>query len=511
MDFTTPPIEDGFTAEKLFTQGFSYTYDDVIFLPHYIDFAADAVDLSTRLTRRLPLAVPFVASPMDTVSESAMAAAMASLGGIAVVHSNVPAAVQAAILRRAKSRRVPILSDPAFAAPYAVVEHDDAFGASPFLLVTDTGTSAGKLLGYVARSDWTNQTDKGLRVGDYMAPPPKPAPWNADLNKINEIMESEKSGAVALERDGEVVDLVVREEVERVRGYPKLVAPATVGADGEFMVGAAVGTREDDKERLEHLVKAGLNVVVLDSSQGNSIYQLEMVKYVKRVYPELDVIGGNVVTMYQAENLIQAGVDGLRVGMGSGSICTTQEVCAVGRGQATAVYKVSSIAYKSGVPVIADGGISNSGHIVKALSLGASTVMMGSFLAGSLEAPGAYVYQNGQRVKKYRGMGSLEAMTKGSDARYLGDTAKLKIAQGVVGAVKDKGSVLNFIPYTLQAVRQGFQDIGASSLQSAHDLLRSRELRLEVLLSHSSSYLCLALAINEVFIICTIKKGGAIC
>ncbi|KAG4950503.1 hypothetical protein JHK85_044407 [Glycine max] len=534
MDFTTPPIEDGFTAEKLFTQGFSYTYDDVIFLPHYIDFAADAVDLSTRLTRRLPLAVPFVASPMDTVSESAMAAAMASLGGIAVVHSNVPAAVQAAILRRAKSRRVPILSDPAFAAPYAVVEHDDAFGASPFLLVTDTGTSAGKLLGYVARSDWTNQTDKGLRVGDYMAPPPKPAPWNADLNKINEIMESEKSGAVALERDGEVVDLVVREEVERVRGYPKLVAPATVGADGEFMVGAAVGTREDDKERLEHLVKAGLNVVVLDSSQGNSIYQLEMVKYVKRVYPELDVIGGNVVTMYQAENLIQAGVDGLRVGMGSGSICTTQEVCAVGRGQlwfrklqtngddvtaiavpetpktltdkiminggflkpwrlavygyhltrlmglATAVYKVSSIAYKSGVPVIADGGISNSGHIVKALSLGASTVMMGSFLAGSLEAPGTYVYQNGQRVKKYRGMGSLEAMTKGSDARYLGDTAKLKIAQGVVGAVKDKGSVLNFIPYTLQAVRQGFQDIGASSLQSAHDLLRSRELRLEV-------------------------------
>uniref|UniRef100_I1KTW9 IMP dehydrogenase/GMP reductase domain-containing protein n=2 Tax=Glycine subgen. Soja TaxID=1462606 RepID=I1KTW9_SOYBN len=313
-----------------------------------------------------------------------------------------------------------------------------------------------------------------------MAPPPKPVPWNADLNKINEIFESEKSGAVALEKDGEVVDLVVREEVERVKGYPKLVAPATVGADGEFMVGAAVGTREDDKERLEHLVKAGLNVVVLDSSQGNSIYQLEMVKYVKRVYPELDVIGGNVVTMYQAENLIQAGVDGLRVGMGSGSICTTQEVCAVGRGQATAVYKVSSIAYKSGVPVIADGGISNSGHIVKALSLGASTVMMGSFLAGSLEAPGAYVYQNGQRVKKYRGMGSLEAMTKGSDARYLGDTAKLKIAQGVVGAVKDKGSVLNFIPYTLQAVRQGFQDIGANSLQSAHDLLRSRVLRLEV-------------------------------
>ncbi|ESW21179.1 hypothetical protein PHAVU_005G048700 [Phaseolus vulgaris] len=480
MNSTSLPFEDGFAADKLFTQGFSYTYDDVIFLPHYIDFAAEAVDLSTRLTRRLPLAVPLVASPMDTVSESAMASAMASLGGIAVVHSNVPAAAQAALLRAAKSRRVPILSDPVFATPSAIIEHEDDFAGSPFLLVTDTGAAGGKLLGYVAKRDWTNQNDKGLRVGDYMAPPPRGAPWNADLNKIHEIMEGEKSGAVALERDGGVVDLVVREEVERVKGYPKLAAPATVGPDGEFMVGAAMGTREDDKERLKHLVKAGVNVVVLDSSQGNSIYQLEMVKYVKSVYPELDVIGGNVVTMYQAENLIQAGVDGLRVGMGSGSICTTQEVCAVGRGQATAVYKVSSIAHNSGVPVIADGGISNSGHIVKALSLGASTVMMGSFLAGSHEAPGAYVYQNGIRVKKYRGMGSLEAMTKGSDARYLGDTAKLKIAQGVVGAVKDKGSVLNFIPYTLQAVRQGFQDIGASSLESAHDLLRSRVLRLEV-------------------------------
>ncbi|OVA15721.1 IMP dehydrogenase/GMP reductase [Macleaya cordata] len=166
--------------------------------------------------------------------------------------------------------------------------------------------------------------------------------------------------------------------------------------------------------------------------------------------------------------------------MGSGSICTTQEDCAVGRGQATAVYKVSSIAAQSDVPVIADGGIANSGHIIKALTLGASTIMMGSFLAGSNEAPGAYEVQGGRRIKKYRGMGSLEAMTKGSDARYLGDTSKLKIAQGVVGAVADKGSLLKLIPYTMQAVKQGFQDLGASSIHSAHNLLRSSVLRLEV-------------------------------
>ncbi|CAH9143116.1 unnamed protein product [Cuscuta epithymum] len=208
---------------------------------------------------------------------------------------------------------------------------------------------------------------------------------------------------------------------------------------------------------------------------------MDMVKFVKRTYPELDVIGGNVVTTYQARGLIRAGVDGLRVGMGSGSICTTQEVCAVGRGQATAVYKVSSVAQEEGIPVIADGGIKNSGHFVKALSLGASTVMMGSFLAGSSEAPGTYEYNKaGVRVKRYRGMGSLDAMTKGSDARYLGDTSKLKIAQGVAGTVKDKGSVLKFIPYTMQALKQGFQDIGVSSIHSAHQHLRSGMLRLEV-------------------------------
>ncbi|RVW93855.1 Inosine-5'-monophosphate dehydrogenase [Vitis vinifera] len=249
------------------------------------------------------------------------------------------------------------------------------------------------------------------------------------LSKWRGIWLQRSSVFVPLVRDDEVVDVVTTADVERIRGFPKLGMPS-LDAKGEFLVGAAIGTRESDKERLEHLVKAGRGGWV-ESWDG--------------VWLHLHHTGG---------------------------LCS-------GRGQATAVYKVSSIAERSGVPVIADGGISNSGHIVKALTLGASTVMMGSFLAGSSEAPGAYENKNGLKIKKYRGMGSLEAMTKGSDARYLGDTAKLKIAQGVVGAVADKGSVLKFIPYTMQAVKQGFQDLGASSLQSAHDLLRS-ELRLEV-------------------------------
>ncbi|VAI37456.1 unnamed protein product [Triticum turgidum subsp. durum] len=428
--------DDGFSAARLFSQGVSYTYDDVIFLPGFIDFPADAVDLSTRLSRRVPLSIPCVASPMDTVSEAAMAAAMASLGGVAVVHSNTEPRAQASIVRAAKSRRLPFVSSVPIFSP--------------------------------------------APVSEYMRPAPRSASASFDFEQAAAFLADEGLDyAPLVSEEGEVIDLITSKDVERIRSYPKLGKPS-LGADGKFVVAASIGTREDDKRRLEQLIQAGANAIVIDSSQGNSTYQLDMIKYAKKTFPEVDLIGGNVVTIGQAQNLIAAGVDGLRVGMGSGSICTTQEVCAVGRGQATAVYKVASYAKDHNVPVIADGGISYSGHIVKALSLGASTVMMGSFLAGSHEAPGAYEYKDGHRVKKYRGMGSLEAMTKGSDARYLGDTLKLKVAQGVVGAVADKGSVLRFIPYTMQAVKQGFQDLGASSLQSAHDLLRAETLRLEV-------------------------------
>ncbi|KAF3950270.1 hypothetical protein CMV_023949 [Castanea mollissima] len=435
-------VEDGFASTRLFNQGYSYTYDDVIFLPHYIDFSTDDVSLSTNLTRRLPLYTPIVSSPMDTVTESAMAAAVASLGGIGIIHSNVSAQVQAAMVRSVKSRRVPFLSSPTFLSPsHRISSLDDFDASSPYVLVTESGSPRSKFVGYVSKSDWLNLEDerKGSEVKSYMKTSNDiVVPWNQSLDQIESFFREKDSDLGVLVRgnadvaaESEVVDVVMREDVERVRGNPRLGLGGTVGPDGGWRVGAAIGTRESDKERLEGLVKEGVDVVVLDSSQGNSIYQIEMIKYVKKVYPELDVIGGNVVTAAQAENLIKAGADGLRVGMGSGSICTTQEVCAVGRGQATAVYKVASIASKYDVPVIADGGISNSGHVVKALVLGASTVMMGSFLAGSEEAPGSYEYQNGRRIKKYR-------------------------------------------------VKQGFQDLGASSLKSAHDLLRGGVLRLEV-------------------------------
>ncbi|XP_051177965.1 inosine-5'-monophosphate dehydrogenase-like [Lolium perenne] len=468
--------DDGVPASLIFRRGYSYTYNDLILHPGLINFPADAVDLSTRLSRNIHLSVPCVASPMDTVSEAAMAVAMAALGAVAVVHCNTEAHIQAAIVRAAKARRLPFVSSvPIFSLASAPSLAD--FAGHDYALVTERGDSLSKLVGVAVAADATNSP---TQLSDYMRPAPRSASASFDFEQAAAFLADENLDyAPLLSDEGEPIDLITSKDVERIRSYPKLGKPS-LGADGKFIVAASIGTREDDKRRLEQLVQAGANAIVIDSSQGNSTYQIDMIKHSKKMFPQVDVIGGNVVTIAQAQNLIASGVDGLRVGMGSGSICTTQEVCAVGRGQATAVYKVASYANDQNVPVIADGGISFSGHIVKALALGASTVMMGSFLAGSHEAPGAYEYKDGHRVKKYRGMGSLEAMTKGSDARYLGDTLKLKVAQGVVGTVADKGSVLRLIPYTMQAVKQGFQDLGASSLQSAHDLLRADTLRMEV-------------------------------
>lgn len=327
-------IEDGFPADRLFGRGYSYTYDDVIFLPHYIDFPADAVDLSTQLSRNIRLSVPCVASPMDTVTEASMAVSMAALGGVGIVHYNNTAAEQAAIVRSVKSRRIPFVTDPIIMAPSDRILTADEFGSAPCVLVTESGSAKSKPVGVVWSADWWSRTERDAPLSSYMVGLPASAPSSYDFEQVaaSLALNSGKCVPTVSEESGEVIDLVTEADVERIRGLPKLGVPS-LGSDGRFLVGAAMGTREQDKERLEHLVRAGANVVILDSSQGNSIYQIEMIKYVKNNYPDLDVIGGNVVTAYQAQNLIQAGADGLRVGMGSGSICTTQEVCAVGRGQ----------------------------------------------------------------------------------------------------------------------------------------------------------------------------------
>eukprot|EP00850_Spirogloea_muscicola_P011083 SM000067S20360 [mRNA] locus=s67:533399:537596:+ [translate_table: standard] len=486
---------DGLAAAALFGRGWSYTYDDCIFHPGFIDFGADQVDLTGRVTRGIRLRTPVVSSPMDTVTEAGMASAMAAVGGMGFIHYNNKPEEQAAQVAKAKTLTAGFVEDPICFTPdhtvMDVLRLRESSG-SVSACITEDGCVGSRLLGVVTGSDVDFDEDLTRPLRDVMTVDVVTAPEACTRDEAVLALRACKKSILPLVNDAsELTGLACRSALKRVCGYPPL-GPPSMGVDGRVLVGAAIGTREADRVRLELVVKAGVNAVILDSSQGHSTYQMEMLAHVKRMQPELEVIAGNVVTARQARHLIEAGADGLRVGMGSGSICTTQEVCAVGRGQATAVYSIAQVAAAMDVPILADGGIANSGHIVKALALGASCVMCGSFLAGTSETPGQYFTKDGQRLKRFRGMGSLEAQEKGSDARYLGDQSKLKVAQGVAGAVADKGSVLCLVPYTMQAVKQlpelachfleaqGFQDLGVRDLPAARAALDAGDIRLEV-------------------------------
>ncbi|KAL5508676.1 IMD1 [Sanghuangporus vaninii] len=496
---------DGLSAPELMNseRHGGLTYNDFLLLPGKIDFAAQEVVTETRITRNVVLKTPFMSSPMDTVTEKEMAIAMALLGGIGVIHHNQPASAQAAMVRAVKRHENGFITDPVVLSPDHIVEDvldiktRHGFSGIP---ITDTGALGGKLLGIVTNRD-VQFRDPSTPLTEVMTKNLVTAPVGITLQQANEILRDSKKGKLPIvDREGNLVALLARSDLLKNQNYP---LASKLPESKQLYAAAAIGTRPADRQRLALLVDAGLDIAVIDSSQGNSVFQIEMIEWIKKTYPHLEVIAGNVVTREQAASLIAAGADGLRIGMGSGSICITQEVMAVGRPQATAVYAVAEFARHFGVPVIADGGISNVGHIVKAIALGAGAVMMGGLLAGTTEAPGEYFYHEGKRVKAYRGMGSIEAMEQGkpgssgtgktqpngiqnyiqenaATSRYFSEASAVKVAQGVSGDVQDKGSVEQFLPYLHAGLQHSLQDIGYRSIGEMQDAVREGKVRFEL-------------------------------
>ncbi|XP_954913.1 inosine-5'-monophosphate dehydrogenase, putative [Theileria annulata] len=491
-------MADGYSAAEFFNfTKLSLSYEDLIILPGYIRDSVDKVDLSSNVTRNIKLRIPILSSPMDTVTESKMATAMALLGGLGVIHNNLSIDNLIKEVKAVKRFENGFVHNPVCLKPTSTVsdwvEIRDKLGFTSVPITSD-GNPGSKLLGIVTKTDMYFVESKNVSLEEIMSTNLVVGKHPMKLNDANELLFMSKKGVLPIvNEDYELMSIVTRSDFYKSKLYPY----ASKDDNKQLLVGAAISTnnfangfdRVNGLEVAKKLIDAKVDVILVDSSQGNSVFQIDLIKQLKSAYPNVQIIGGNVVSAQQAKNVLEAGCDSIKVGMGIGSICTTQNICGVGRGQATSVYYVSRYTFEhwNGVPVIADGGIKTSGDIVKALSLGASCVMGGSIFAGSKEAPGEYYFNNGVRMKSYRGMGSKDAINDslqntglmGSLSRYhLVDDQKI-ISQGVSGLVIDKGSVNNILPNLTQGVKHGLQNIGAFSVKELHEALYSGQLRLE--------------------------------
>ncbi|MBU0482056.1 MAG: IMP dehydrogenase [Proteobacteria bacterium] len=450
-----------------------YTFDDVLLLPAKSEVLPYSVDLSTQLTKEITLKIPLVSAAMDTVTEHRAAIAMAREGGIGIIHKNMTFEEQAREVEKVKKSESGMIVDPITVRTGQTVGDVNTIMSNYRISGVPVLSKKGKLIGIVTNRDLRFVSDLDLKVDEVMTSK------NLVTAKPGITLEQSKAllhehrieKLLVVDDDHNLQGLITIKDLEKIRKYPD----AAKDDLGRLRVGAAIGIGGNFLEQVERLVKAGVDVVGLDSAHGHSLNVLNTLRKIKKAFPDLPVIAGNIATAEAAEDLIKAGADCIKVGVGPGSICTTRIVAGVGVPQMTAIYDCAKVAKKYGIPVIADGGIKFSGDIAKAIGIGANAVMIGSLFAGTDETPGETFLYQGRTYKGYRGMGSLGAMKKGSSDRYFQDNVENSakfVPEGIEGKVPSSGPLSSMIYQLMGGLRSGMGYVGAKNIKELHKKAR---------------------------------------
>lgn len=446
-------------SEKFVKEGL--TFDDVLLIPDKSDILPKDINTETHLTKKIKLNVPLMTAAMDTVTESKMAIAMAREGGIGIIHKNMPIEAQADEVDKVKRSENGVIVNPFFLSPeHFVYDANELMGKYKISGVPICEN--GKLVGILTNRDLRFLTDYNIKISSVMTKNPLiTAPIGTDLVQAQEILRQHKIEKLPIVDDnGYLKGLITIKDIEKAVQYPN----SARDDGGRLLCGAAIGVTADVVERAAALVAAGADVLVLDSAHGHSQGIINCIKSIKAQFPNVDIIAGNVATADGTRELIEAGADAVKVGMGPGSICTTRVVAGIGVPQISAIFDAACVALSYGVPIIADGGVKYSGDLVKAIAAGADVVMIGSLFAGCEESPGGSEIYQGRRFKVYRGMGSLGAMAIGSKDRYFQEDNKKLVPEGVEGRVPYKGPLSDTVFQLLGGLKSGMGYCGTKSI-----------------------------------------------
>ena len=443
--------------------GEGITFDDVLLVPAYSEVTPNMVDLSTYLTKKVKLNIPMMSASMDTVTEHRMAIAMARQGGIGIIHKNMSIEAQADEVDKVKRSENGVITDPFSLSPEHTLQDADNLMAK-FRISGVPITEGTKLVGIITNRDLKFETDFSKKIKESMTSEGLiTAPEGITLEEAKAILaKARKEKLPIVDKDNNLKGLITIKDIEKQIKYPL----SAKDAQGRLLCGAGVGITTNMMDRVDALVKAHVDVIVVDSAHGHSKNILEAVKNIKKTYPDLQVIAGNVATGEAVKALIDAGADAVKIGIGPGSICTTRVVAGIGVPQITAIMDAYKVAKEYNIPIIADGGIKYSGDMTKAIAAGANVCMMGSIFAGSDESPETFELYQGRKYKVYRGMGSLAAMENGSKDRYFQEDAKKLVPEGVEGRVAYKGSVEDTVFQLIGGLRSGMGYCGAPNIET---------------------------------------------